>query len=260
MKQQQFSDSQKIRINHFISRCGYTSRRKAEKLIEEGRVTLNGEVVYSFGLKIDPKRDRIEVDGEVIKLPKRFSYFAFYKPKEVVSTMEDPEGRICIKKFLPKNIKGFFPVGRLDYHSEGLMIITNDGDLGLKLLHPKFKVVKTYYVKVKGKPSEESLEKLRKGIFLEGKKTLPIEIRRIYNRETNHTWLEIKMREGRKNQLREMFFRIEHPVIKLKRVSIGNIKLGKLRPGELRELTKEEVEELIKKTGGKDENQGSKAH
>lgn len=252
--------SEKLRINNFLARAGIASRRGVEKLIEEGRVSLNGEIVHSFGVKVNPLKDNIEVDGDRVKLPKRFSYFAFYKPKEVVSTMDDPEGRLCIKKFLPKNVRALFPVGRLDYHSEGLMILTNDGDLGLKLLHPKFKVVKTYQVKVKGNPSEISLDRLRRGIFLDEKKTLPIEIKKILKRETNHTWLEIKMKEGRKNQLREMFFRIEHPVIKLKRVAIGNIKLGKMLPGELREITKEEVDELFNKVGGNDEDKIFRTH
>lgn len=239
------SNPQRIRINRFIARCGISSRREAEILIEEGRVLLNGEKVDSFSTLVDPLKDRVEVDGERVKLPKRYSYFIFYKPKEVVSTMEDPEGRVSIKKFFPKGIKGLFPVGRLDYHSEGLLLITNDGELSARLLHPRYKVIKTYELKVKGNPSEESLNRLRKGIFLNGKKTLPVEIKRIFRRETAHTWIEVKMREGRKNQLREMFFRINHPVIKLKRVAIGTISIGKMKPGDIRELTKEEVEKLI---------------
>ncbi|MCX7829789.1 MAG: rRNA pseudouridine synthase [Acidobacteria bacterium] len=243
------SNSEKIRINRFLARAGLASRREAEILIEEGRVYLTGERVDSFAVMVDPYKDFVEVDGERVKLPKRYSYFLFYKPKEVVSTMEDPEGRACIKKFIPKDTKGLFPVGRLDYHSEGLLLLTNDGELSARLLHPRYKVVKTYELKVKGSPSQESLNKLRRGIFLEGKKTLPVEIKKIFRRETSHTWLEVKMKEGRKNQLREMFFRIEHPVIKLKRTAIGPIKIGKMKSGEIRELKKEEVEELYKSCG-----------
>lgn len=244
-KSAQSSKKEKIRINKFIARAGIASRREAESLIEEGRVCLNGERVDSFATLVDFEKDVVEVDGERIKLPKRYSYFLFYKPKEVMSTLNDPEGRISITQFLPKGIKGLFPVGRLDYHSEGLILLTNDGELSARLLHPRYKVVKTYEVKVKGNPLEDSLHKLRRGIFLEGKKTLPIEIKRIFKRETTHTWLEIKMKEGRKNQIREMFFRIDHPVIKLKRTAIGPIRLGKLKAGEVRELKKEEIEELF---------------
>ncbi len=238
-----------IRINRFLARCGVSSRREAEKLIEEGRIFLNGERVDSFSTLVDPVKDRVEFDGERVRLPKRFSYFIFYKPKEIVSTINDPEGRASIKRFFPSGIKGLFPVGRLDYHSEGLMLITNDGELSARLLHPRYKVIKTYELKVKKNPSEENLEKLRNGIFLNGRKTLPVEIKRIIRRETAHTWFEVKMKEGRKNQLREMFFRIGHPVIKLKRVAIGTIRIGKMKPGDIRELTKKEVEELMLSCG-----------
>lgn len=239
-----YNNGKKIRINRFLARAGIASRREAEKLIEEGRVYLNSKRVDRFSVLVDPKSDFVEVDGERAKLPKKYFYFLFYKPKEVVSTMEDPEGRVSIKKFIPKGTKGLFPVGRLDYHSEGLLLLTNDGDLSARLLHPRYKVVKTYQVKVKGNPLEENLNKLRRGIFLDGKKTLPVEIKRIFRRETSHTWLEVKMKEGRKNQIREMFFRIKHPVIKLKRTAFGPIKMGKMKAGDLRELKKEEVEKL----------------
>lgn len=250
-KNTQLNKIEKIRINRFIARAGIASRREAESFIEEGRVYLNGEKVDSFATLVDPEKDFVEVDGERIKLPKRYSYFLFYKPKEVMCTLDDPEGRFCISKFLPKGIKGLFPVGRLDYHSEGLIILTNDGELSSRLLHPRYKVVKTYEVKVKGNPPEDSLNKLRRGIFLNGKKTLPMEIKRIFKRETNHTWIEIKMKEGRKNQIREMFFRIDHPVIKLKRTAIGPIRIGNLKAGEIRELKKQEIEELFVFCGSK---------
>lgn len=236
----------KIRINRFLAMCGIASRREAEELIKEGRVLLNGEQVVLFATYVNPYKDIVEVDGERVTLPKRFKYFLFYKPKDVVSTLDDPEGRISIKNYLPKGIKGLFPVGRLDYHSEGLILITNNGILANRIMHPRYKLIKTYEVKVKGKPLPEELDKLRRGIYLNGKKTLPMEIRKIKKSETEHTWLEIKMREGRKNQLREMFFRIDHPVIKLKRTAIGPLKIGKMKPGEIRELTKEEIDELLR--------------
>lgn len=244
-----FSEDGTMRLNQFLARTGAASRRHAEELIQEGRVVVNGEKVRTFGIKIDPRKDTVLVDGEKVRLPSRLSYYIFYKPKEVVSTMDDPEGRVCITKFFPKNVKGLFPVGRLDFHSEGLLLITNDGELSARLLHPRYKVMKTYQLKVKGDPPKESLDRLRRGIILEGKRTLPVEIKRLFIRETHHTWLEIKMMEGRKNQLREMFFRIEHPVIKLKRVAIGGIKIGKMKSGEIRPLLVEEIAQLREEAG-----------
>lgn len=234
----------RMRLNQFLARCGVASRRGAEEVIREGRVTVNGERVTELAVLVDPERDSVKVDGERVRLPDRRVVFAFYKPKEVVSTLEDPEGRPSLKAFLPKGAKGLFPVGRLDFHSEGLLLLTNDGDLGFRLLHPRFHVPKVYEVKVKGNPAPEALDRLRRGIVLEGRRTLPVEIRRIPSRETRHTWLRVVMMEGRKNQLREMFFRIDHPVIKLKRVAMGPVRLGGLKPGAFRPLTPEETRDL----------------
>ncbi|MGC8763012.1 MAG: pseudouridine synthase [Acidobacteriota bacterium] len=234
----------RMRLNQFLARCGVASRRAAEEVVRAGRVTVNGERVTELAVLVDPERDSVKVDGERVRLPDRRTVFAFYKPKEVVSTLEDPEGRPSLKAFLPKGTKGLFPVGRLDFHSEGLLLLTNDGDLGFRLLHPRFHVPKVYEVKVKGSPAPEALDRLRRGIVLEGRRTLPVEIRRIPSRETRHTWLRVVMMEGRKNQLREMFFRIDHPVIKLKRTAMGPVRLGNLKPGQLRPLSPEEAKAL----------------
>jgi len=240
---------QTLRINQFLARAGVASRRGAEALIREGRVTMNGQVVSELATLVDPAQDAVKVDGRRVHLLKSTSYFALYKPKEVVSTLEDPEGRPCLTGLLPKGSKGLFPVGRLDYHSEGLLLLTTDGELANRLLHPRYKVVKTYHVKVKGDPAYEALERLRRGVVLDGRRTQPVTIRRIPSRETRHAWFEIEMTEGRKNQLREMFFRVEHPVIKLKRVAMGPVRLGKMRPGEVRPLTPEEEEALKRQAG-----------
>jgi pseudouridine synthase len=242
-------DPRSLRINQFLARAGVASRRGAEALIREGRVTMNGQVVRDLATLVDPAQDAVKVDGRRVHLLKSTSYLALYKPKEVVSTLEDPEGRPCLTGLLPKGSKGLFPVGRLDYHSEGLLLLTTDGELANRLLHPRYKVVKTYHVKVKGDPPYEALERLRRGVVLDGRRTQPVTIRRIPSRETRHAWFEIEMTEGRKNQLREMFFRVEHPVIKLKRVAMGPVRLGKMRPGEVRPLTSEE-EEAIKRQAG----------
>ena len=233
-----------LRINHFLARSGVASRRGAEALVLEGRVTVNGQVVRGLATLVDPERDAVKVDGNRVHLLKTAAYYVLYKPKEVVSTLDDPEGRPCLSGFLPQGAKGLFPVGRLDYHSEGLLLLTSDGELSNRLLHPRYKVIKTYQVKVKGDPPHDALERLRRGIVLEGRRTQPVSIRRIPSRETRHTWLQVEMTEGRKNQIREMFFRIEHPVIKLKRVAMGPVRLGKMRPGEVRPLTPEEENAL----------------
>jgi pseudouridine synthase len=237
-----------MRLNHFLARAGVASRRASEALITEGRVAVNGQVVTNLATTINPARDAVKLDGKRVHLSAEPAYFALYKPKQVVSTMDDPEGRDCLKTFLPKQSQGLFAVGRLDYHSEGLLLLTNDGELSNRLLHPRYKVTKTYSVKVKGNPLQPDLDRLRRGIVLEGRRTLPVQIRRMPSRETQHTWLEITMTEGRKNQIREMFFRINHPVIKLKRVAMGPVKLGSLRPGTVRALTPEEVQGLMEHT------------
>ena len=239
-----------MRLNQYLARSGVASRRHAEELILAGRVMVNGETVTELATLITPGRDAVKVDGTRVRLPERLAYFAFYKPKEVVSTLQDPQGRACIRDFLPRGTSGLVPVGRLDYHSEGLILLTNDGDLTHRLLHPRFKVEKIYQVKVKGTPTVEGLDRLRKGVTVDGRRTLPVKIRRIPSRETRHTWIEVRMTEGRKNQLREMFFRIEHPVIKLKRVAMGPVLLGDLKPGRLRELTRQEQEALAAASAG----------
>ena len=239
----------RMRINQFLARSGVASRRSAEILILEGNVTLNGQRVSDLATLVDPHRDSVKVAGDRVRLIEREASFALYKPKMVVSTLEDPEGRPCLRGYFPKGLPGLFPVGRLDFHSEGLILLPNDGEMANRLLHPRYKVMKTYQVKVKGHPGPESLDRLRRGVAIEGRRTLPVAIRRIPSRETLHTWLQVEMMEGRKNQLREMFFRIEHPVIKLKRVAMGPVKLGELKPGQCRPLTAAEVLLLKQATG-----------
>lgn len=238
-----------FRLNQFLARAGVASRRHAEELIRAGRVTVNGQTVTGLATTVDGDRDSVKVDGKRVRVEETQATFALYKPKEVVSTLEDPEGRPCLRRFLPPGVHGLFPVGRLDYHSEGLILLTTDGELANRLIHPRHKVVKVYNVKVKGDPPVEALDRLRRGIVLEGRRTLPVDIRRIPSRETRHTWLQVRMSEGRKNQLREMFFRIEHPVIKLKRVAMGPVGLGQLKPGQVRPLSGEEVADLQRATG-----------
>lgn len=239
----------KVRLQKAIADAGIASRREAEKIIQEGRVTVNGKLVTELGFKVDPLNDHIKVDGKLIKKVDRLIYIAFNKPKEVMCTTYDPEGRVTIFDMIEKKVKErVWPVGRLDYHSEGLILLTNDGELTLRLTHPKYKVEKVYEVKVKDLPSEEKLNKLRKGVYLEDGKTLPCEITFIKKTKEN-SWFRVVLKEGKRQQIRRMFLRIGHPVMKLKRIAIGPLKLGKLPIGHFRYLTEKEILELKKAVG-----------
>ena len=234
-----------MRLQKFLSGTGVASRRKAEEMIIEGRVSVNGKPAQ-LGMKVDPKKDFIKVDGKPVAVSGPKLYFAFHKPKAVMSTLEDPQGRPTVKDFLSGIKQRIYPVGRLDYHSEGLLLITNDGEFANLVLHPARKIPKTYVVKVKGTVEEENLEKLRAGIKLEDGITQPARITHVGKTEAGNSWLEITIHEGRKRQVRRMFEKVGHPVIKLKRTSVGGIKLGSLGPGGLRPLTPQEVEKIIK--------------
>src|SRR5947209_8886944 len=236
------------RLQKIIAHAGFASRREAEAMIREGRITVNGRVVTELGSKADADRDHIKVDGKLITHAETHRYILLYKPKEVMTTVEDPEGRRTVIDLVRGVRERIYPVGRLDYHSEGLVLLTNDGDLAYKVSHPTHGSVKTYNVKVRGVPEERLLDKLRRGITIERKRTLPCEIVRIRttgrNGDEGNSWLEVKLQEGRTQQLRKMFQALGHPVAKLKRVAIGPISDPKLPPGGWRELTKHEVKML----------------
>jgi pseudouridine synthase len=235
------------RLQKILSDFGIASRRKAEELIKEGRVTVNGQIAQ-LGQKADPEKDYIKVDGKLLIRPEPKVYYAFYKPRKVITSLIDPQGRLTIKNFL-KGIKfKVYPVGRLDYDSEGLLILTNDGELAYRVMHPSSEIEKTYLVKVDGIIEPETIEKLRKGIKIEGKLAIPVSVNFIKTLKAN-SWIKITLHEGRKRQIRKMLERVGHPVIRLIRISIDGIKLGELKPGEYRALTKEEIEELKKKAG-----------
>lgn len=228
----------KKRLQKILSEMGIASRRKAEEMIMEGRVTVNGAVA-TIGMKADPFVDYIKVNGKLVAGPgirtANKVYYMFYKPRNVVSTLYDPEGRPTVKDYLKGIRYRVFPVGRLDFDSEGLILLTNDGDFANKIMHPSKKIPKTYHVKVKGIIEEENIEKLRKGVRLEDGMTLPAEVRML-RRMINNSWIEITIREGRKRQVRRMLERVGHPVIRLIRVGVGPFKLGNLRPGEIKDI------------------------
>ena len=236
------------RLQKIIAHAGFASRREAETMIREGRVTLNGRVVTELGTKADPGSDHIKVDGKLITRAEPHRYILLYKPKEVMTTLDDPQGRRTVLDLIRGIRERIYPVGRLDYHSEGLVLLTNDGDLAYKVSHPTHGSIKTYNVKVRGIPEERLVDKLRRGITIEGKRTLPCDIERIRttgrNEEEGNSWFEVKLREGRTQQIRKMFQAVGHPVAKLRRVAIGPIVDPKLAPAEWRELTDREVKML----------------
>jgi len=236
------------RLQKIIARAGYASRREAEEMIRQGRITVNGRIVTELGTKADPAADHVKVDGKLITRPETHRYILLYKPKEVMTTVEDPQGRPTVIDLVRGIKERIYPVGRLDYHSEGLVLLTNDGELAFRVSHPTNGSVKTYHVKVRGVPEERMIDKLRRGITLEGKRTLPCDIERIKTTgrtdEEGNSWFEVRLREGRTQQIRKMYQAIGHPVSKLKRVAIGPLSDPKLTPGVWRELTKSEVKLL----------------
>jgi 23S rRNA pseudouridine2605 synthase len=236
------------RLQKIIAHAGVSSRREAEAMIREGRVTLNGRVVEELGTRADPDRDHIKVDGKLITKAEPHRYILLYKPKEVMTTVEDPQGRRTVIELVRGIRERIYPVGRLDFHSEGLVLLTNDGELAFKVSHPTHGSVKTYSVKVRGVPEERLVDKLRRGITIDGKRTLPCDIERMHTTgkrdDEGNSWFEVKLREGRTQQIRKMFQAVGHPVSKLRRVAIGPISDPKLTPGVWRELTKQEVKML----------------
>ena len=238
------------RLQKIMAAAGVASRRKAEELITSGRVQVNGQVVTELGTKADPEQDHIRVDGKLLKKPQQFRYFMLNKPKGVVTTVSDPEGRPTVMKFFPRAGARLFPVGRLDYQSEGLLLMTNDGELANVLTSAASHVEKTYLVKVSGKPQEEALEQLRHGVMIErGRRgeregrvmTQPAKIRLV--RDTDNPWFEVILIEGKNREIRKMFEEVGHFVEKVRRVGFGPLVLD-VPPGETRELNEEEVTQL----------------
>jgi 23S rRNA pseudouridine2605 synthase len=230
------------RLQKIISTAGVASRRKAEELITAGQVTVNGAVVLELGSKADMETDHIKVNGKLLRAPTHKLYIAMYKPINCVTTLSDPEGRPTVMQLLRGVRERVYPVGRLDYHSEGLLLLTNDGDLANKLTAKQSHVPKTYLVKVTGTLSHEQEEQFRQGLPIEGRKTAPAGLKMI--RAAENPWYEVRLFEGRKNQIRMMFKHSGVLVEKLKRVRIGGLTIGSMKPGEFRYLTPEEVLKL----------------
>lgn len=238
------------RLQKLIAIAGVASRRQAERLIEAGRVTINGRVVTQLGSAADPDHDVIAVNGVVLSLATPKLYLLLHKPKGVVSTCDDPEGRPTVLSCLDLKLQAqrLYPVGRLDTASTGALLLTNDGDLTLKLTHPRYHLSKVYVVEVMGKPSAVALEQWRQGLELEGKRTLPTTVQ-VLRQQSQATTLKIVMHEGRNRQIRKVAELLGHPVRNLKRVAIGPILLADLPPGQTRPLTAEELRRLRKAVG-----------
>ena len=240
-----------VRLQKVLAQAGIASRRACEVLISEGRVEVNSEVVLEQGRRVDPERDVIRVDGARIPPPRRHRYLALNKPRGVIATMDDPEGRRTIADLLDtRQLRNerLFHVGRLDTDSEGLLIMTNDGDLAQRLAHPSYEVSKTYIAEVAGVVSEQTLKRLRRGITLEDGPVRPTSVK-IVSSAGDKTLLKITLQEGRNRIVRRTMEAVGHPVRRLSRIGIGPVRLGNLKVGEYRELTREELGGLLDLTG-----------
>jgi pseudouridine synthase len=251
------SDRAPVRLNAFIARSGIASRREADRLIQQGRVSVNGEVVQAMGRRIDPAADRVEVDGRPVRADIVPTYVMLHKPPGYLVTMKDPRQRPTITRLLPVRSLGVVPVGRLDFESEGLLLLTNDGELGHRLMHPRYEVRKKYRVRVRGQPPEAALRRLAHGIVLDGRRTAPARIARLGG-GAGASEMEVEIHEGRKREIRRMFAAVGHPVRSLKRIHFGNLSLGALRPGTWRHLKPKEVAGLkaLVNLGGRENGPG----
>ncbi len=241
-----------VRLQKILSETGVASRREAERLIREGRVTLNGRVAR-IGEKADPFRDHLKVDGRRLATSSSSSkiYLLMNKPKNVMTTREDPEGRATVMDLLKSKSSPLFPVGRLDYDAEGFLLLTNDGEIAYRLSHPSFQVPRTYWVKVQGKPSAEEVRKLSRGVVLADGPTAACRIVPLKEAREN-SWWEMTLHEGRNRQVKRMWEKMGYSVLKLKRVRFGGLSVGRLKPGESRLLKPNEIEKLRKWTPKKE--------
>jgi 23S rRNA pseudouridine2605 synthase len=245
------------RLQKILARAGFGSRRKCEELIRQGRVAVNRQTA-ELGQKADPENDLVTLDGEPVVLKRRFTYVALHKPRDVLSDEGDDSGRFPTVLDLVPLPEHLFPVGRLDLRSEGLVLLTDDGDLANRLLHPRYGHEREYRALVEGEPDEAALEKWRQGVFLDGQRTAPAEVT-VVGREdgaspmypsayTRGTWLRVVLREGRKRQIRRVAAMLGHPVRRLVRVRIGSLLIGNLKPGQWRKLSEAEVKALQSST------------
>ncbi|MDE0518894.1 MAG: pseudouridine synthase [Bdellovibrionales bacterium] len=219
-----------LRLNHFLSSCGLCSRRKADEIIKSGKVTINNKRSLDPAMKIHPEEDQVKLDGKRIYPPQQKYYIAFNKPKKIITSMNDPKGRPCIADYFKKAKDRIFPVGRLDWHSEGLILLTNDGDFSRKVLQKK--IPKTYLLKLDGRPTTAQLLKLKKGVYTEVGRLKAVYIKELKQQASQHSWVKVMLTEGRNRQLHRMFEKIGFQIKVLRRIGIGRLKLRSLKPGE----------------------------
>ncbi|MFO7981578.1 MAG: pseudouridine synthase, partial [Candidatus Aminicenantes bacterium] len=236
------NDSGKMRLNKYLARAGITSRRKADKLIEQGRVRVNGKVVTMLGTKIIPKQDKVEVDGKTVK-PEEKLYLMLNKPPGFLVTLDDPFNRLTIKTLLPDLGVRVFPVGRLDLNSEGLLLLTNDGELAHHLMHPRYNIKKVYMVRIKGQIQSRDLKELSRGVHLDNQRISPDKVKLI-KEDSDTSLLKVEIHEGKKREIRRMFQSIGCQVVSLKRIQFAGLKLGNLEKGKWRYLTPKEIKIL----------------
>lgn len=235
------------RLQKILARAGIASRRRAEELIQAGRVRVDGRVVTELGVRADPRRDRIEVDGKRV-VAEPLAYVVLHKPRGVVSTLRDPEGRPTVSDLVSGVGVRVVPVGRLDYHTSGVLLLTNDGDFAEKLAHPRGGAKKIYVAKLAGQVDDAGIERLSRGIEIDGKKTAPAEVKRLRT-EGQKTWVEIGLREGRNRQVRRLGEAAGFPVMRLARIEYAGITADGLRPGKWRHLTVDELMSIKKAYG-----------
>lgn len=238
------SDAQGIRLQKVLAAAGIASRRASEEMIVDGRVEVNGEIVTELGTRVDPERDTIRVDGSRIPSARHHVYLVLNKPRGVVSTMDDPQGRTSLADYVPPRTSRLFHVGRLDTMTEGLIVLTNDGEFAHRLAHPSYEVKKTYMVEVVGAMDDRTAKRLEKGVTLEDGPVRPDKVK-IVSRTEDRSLVRVTLHEGRNHIVRRMMDAVGHPVERLSRIAIGPVMLGQLPVGESRELTRDELGKLL---------------
>ncbi len=236
-----------MRLQKFLAQAGVASRRAAEELIRQGRVEVNGRKA-ELGLSVDPLKDRVRLDGKSVTLRTQRVLLSFYKPRGCVTTASDPQGRTTVLDFLPDFGARIFPVGRLDYDAEGLLLFTNDGELANRLLHPRYGISKVYDVKIKGHPDKKAIEQLRSGVRIEEGVTAPAEVE-IIRELPNAAWLRITLHQGWNRQIKRMGLAVGHPVLRIRRIAYGPVRLGRLSPGRHRLLRLDEIRKIYEEAG-----------
>ncbi|MBL7558103.1 MAG: rRNA pseudouridine synthase [Bdellovibrionaceae bacterium] len=243
----QQDNSGTVRLNKFLADSGICSRRAADGIIADGRVLVNGKKVFELGIKVNPKEDRITVDRKPIKQVTDKVYLMLHKPKGILTTMEDELGRPTVAQYLETLPHRVFPVGRLDWDSEGLLLFTNDGEFANKVMQPKNDITKTYLVKVDGQPDDKNLNRLRMGVSIPGGRVRAVHVEKISRKEGSkqYNWIKIVINEGKNRQIRYMFEKIGYDVLKLQRIAIGQLKLGNLDRGELTYIDETDLKKVF---------------